>query len=169
MPQLIGADDAMGAVFGIRTCPLTRRGDRFMVAPREGENLGSKPDSQCCRHRRRRALRQCFAAGADRRPLRARKPRACAGDGHGAERNRGASSASASSTRPRFDKANRTSRASARGMGLDAALPIFAEIRDKLNLPVLTDVHERRAMRARRAEPSTCCRFRRSSAAKPIC
>jgi 2-dehydro-3-deoxyphosphooctonate aldolase (KDO 8-P synthase) len=41
-----------------------------------------------------------------------------------------------------FDKANRTSRASARGIGLDAALPIFAEIREKTGLPVLTDVHE---------------------------
>lgn len=40
-----------------------------------------------------------------------------------------------------FDKANRTSSRSARGMGLDAALPIFAEIRDQLKLPVLTDVH----------------------------
>src|ERR1041384_5190688 len=40
-----------------------------------------------------------------------------------------------------FDKANRTSAKSARGMGLDAALPIFAEIRDKLKVPVLTDVH----------------------------
>jgi 2-dehydro-3-deoxyphosphooctonate aldolase (KDO 8-P synthase) len=41
-----------------------------------------------------------------------------------------------------FDKANRTSAASARGIGLDAALPIFAEIRDSIGLPVLTDVHE---------------------------
>ncbi len=41
-----------------------------------------------------------------------------------------------------FDKANRTSAASARGIGLDKALPIFAEIRSKLALPVLTDVHE---------------------------
>jgi 2-dehydro-3-deoxyphosphooctonate aldolase (KDO 8-P synthase) len=41
-----------------------------------------------------------------------------------------------------FDKANRTSIASARGVGLDAALPVFAEIRDTLGLPVLTDVHE---------------------------
>src|SRR5205085_6732353 len=38
--------------------------------------------------------------------------------------------------------ANRTSGASARGLGLDAALPIFAEIRDTLGVPVLTDVHE---------------------------
>ncbi len=41
-----------------------------------------------------------------------------------------------------FDKANRTSAKSARGMGLDQALPVFAEIREKLGLPVLTDVHE---------------------------
>ena len=41
-----------------------------------------------------------------------------------------------------FDKANRTSSKSARGIGLDAALPIFAEIRDKLKIPVLTDVHD---------------------------
>jgi 2-dehydro-3-deoxyphosphooctonate aldolase (KDO 8-P synthase) len=41
-----------------------------------------------------------------------------------------------------FDKANRTSVASARGIGLDEALPIFAEIRATLGLPVLTDVHE---------------------------
>jgi 2-dehydro-3-deoxyphosphooctonate aldolase (KDO 8-P synthase) len=41
-----------------------------------------------------------------------------------------------------FDKANRTSARSNRGMGLDAALPIFAEIRESLGVPVLTDVHE---------------------------
>ncbi len=41
-----------------------------------------------------------------------------------------------------FDKANRTSGSSARGLGLDAALPIFAEVRDTLQVPVLTDVHE---------------------------
>ena len=41
-----------------------------------------------------------------------------------------------------FDKANRTSAASARGMGLEQALPIFAEIRETLGLPVITDVHE---------------------------
>jgi len=40
-----------------------------------------------------------------------------------------------------FDKANRTSSKSARGIGLDGALPVFAEIRDTLKLPVLTDVH----------------------------
>lgn len=41
-----------------------------------------------------------------------------------------------------FDKANRTSASAARGIGLMQALPIFAEIRDSLGLPVLTDVHE---------------------------
>lgn len=41
-----------------------------------------------------------------------------------------------------FDKANRTSLGGARGVGLDEALPIFAEIRSSLGLPVLTDVHE---------------------------
>ena len=41
-----------------------------------------------------------------------------------------------------FDKANRTSASSARGLGFDAALPIFAEIRATLGIPVLTDVHE---------------------------
>src|SRR3984957_19876653 len=40
-----------------------------------------------------------------------------------------------------FDKANRTSHNSARGLGLDKALAIFAEIRATLGLPVLTDVH----------------------------
>jgi 2-dehydro-3-deoxyphosphooctonate aldolase (KDO 8-P synthase) len=41
-----------------------------------------------------------------------------------------------------FDKANRTSAASARGLGFDKALAIFAELREKLGLAVLTDVHE---------------------------
>ena len=40
-----------------------------------------------------------------------------------------------------FDKANRTSLSGRRGAGLDAALPIFADIRRDLELPVLTDVH----------------------------
>jgi 2-dehydro-3-deoxyphosphooctonate aldolase (KDO 8-P synthase) len=41
-----------------------------------------------------------------------------------------------------FDKANRTSVSAARGIGLTQALPIFAEIRASVGLPVLTDVHE---------------------------
>jgi 2-dehydro-3-deoxyphosphooctonate aldolase (KDO 8-P synthase) len=42
-----------------------------------------------------------------------------------------------------FDKANRTSAAGKRGLGLEHSLPIFAEIRESLGVPVLTDVHER--------------------------
>jgi 2-dehydro-3-deoxyphosphooctonate aldolase (KDO 8-P synthase) len=41
-----------------------------------------------------------------------------------------------------FDKANRTSAKSARGLGLDKALEVFADLRDSLGVPVLTDVHE---------------------------
>ncbi len=40
-----------------------------------------------------------------------------------------------------FDKANRTSGSSPRGIGLETALPIFAEVKEKVGLPVLTDVH----------------------------
>ena len=40
-----------------------------------------------------------------------------------------------------FDKANRTSGSSPRGVGLEAALPVFAEIRDRVGCPVLTDIH----------------------------
>ncbi len=40
-----------------------------------------------------------------------------------------------------FDKANRTSIKAGRGMGLEKSLPIFQELRDKLNVPVVTDVH----------------------------
>jgi 2-dehydro-3-deoxyphosphooctonate aldolase (KDO 8-P synthase) len=41
-----------------------------------------------------------------------------------------------------FDKANRTSGKSARGVGLDSALAVFSELRERLGVPVLTDVHE---------------------------
>ncbi|HEY5066513.1 MAG TPA: 3-deoxy-8-phosphooctulonate synthase [Xanthobacteraceae bacterium] len=41
-----------------------------------------------------------------------------------------------------FDKANRTSAKSTRGVGLDNALSIFAELRETLAIPLLTDVHE---------------------------
>lgn len=40
-----------------------------------------------------------------------------------------------------FDKANRTSANAARGIGLEGALPVFAEIREVTGMPVLTDVH----------------------------
>jgi 2-dehydro-3-deoxyphosphooctonate aldolase (KDO 8-P synthase) len=42
-----------------------------------------------------------------------------------------------------YDKANRTSVSAQRGVGMEAALGIFAEIRATLDIPVLTDVHER--------------------------
>jgi 2-dehydro-3-deoxyphosphooctonate aldolase (KDO 8-P synthase) len=42
-----------------------------------------------------------------------------------------------------FDKANRTSSESERGLGFEAALPILAEVRESIGIPVLTDVHER--------------------------
>jgi len=41
-----------------------------------------------------------------------------------------------------FDKANRTSLSGKRGIGLEAALAVFAEIRERLGLPIVTDVHE---------------------------
>ena len=41
-----------------------------------------------------------------------------------------------------FDKANRTSLSGQRGLGLEAALPVFADLRKQFGLPVLTDVHE---------------------------
>ncbi len=41
-----------------------------------------------------------------------------------------------------FDKANRTSLSSARGIGMAKALPILAEVRERHGCPVLTDVHE---------------------------
>lgn len=41
-----------------------------------------------------------------------------------------------------FDKANRTSLGGKRGIGLAEALPVFAEIREKLGLAVLTDIHD---------------------------
>ncbi|NGM18477.1 3-deoxy-8-phosphooctulonate synthase [Roseomonas stagni] len=41
-----------------------------------------------------------------------------------------------------YDKANRTSASAARGIGMAKALEVFAEIRETLGLPTLTDVHE---------------------------
>ncbi|TAN52814.1 MAG: 3-deoxy-8-phosphooctulonate synthase [Rhodospirillales bacterium] len=41
-----------------------------------------------------------------------------------------------------YDKANRTSVAGQRGMGMEKALPVFAEIRQRFGCPVLTDIHE---------------------------
>ncbi len=63
-----------------------------------------------------------------------------------------------------FDKANRTSLNSPRGIGLEAALPIFQEVRETNGLPVLTDVHtaEQCAMAAKAVDvlqiPAFLCR-----------
>ena len=68
-----------------------------------------------------------------------------------------------------FDKANRTSGQSARGIGLEQALPIFAEIRETLES---AGAHRRaRGRRNARASrrPSTCCKSRPSCAGRPIC
>ncbi|WJS00587.1 3-deoxy-8-phosphooctulonate synthase [Roseibium aggregatum] len=40
-----------------------------------------------------------------------------------------------------YDKANRTSLAGKRGVGMEEAMPIFAEVKEKFGMPVLTDVH----------------------------
>lgn len=42
-----------------------------------------------------------------------------------------------------FDKANRTSLSGRRGLGLDEALPVFAELKERFGIPMLTDIHER--------------------------
>jgi len=41
-----------------------------------------------------------------------------------------------------FDKANRSSTASFRGLGLDEGLRILSEVKKQIGVPVLTDVHE---------------------------
>ena len=40
-----------------------------------------------------------------------------------------------------YDKANRTSLSATRGAGIDAALPVFDDLRKEFGLPVLTDIH----------------------------
>ena len=90
----------------------------------------------------KRALRQRAAAGADRRALRAGKPRACARNGGGAQGDR-----RAARDRPRLQDLVRQGQPHQRRRARAAsastqALPIFAEIRDTLGVPVLTDVHE---------------------------
>jgi len=41
-----------------------------------------------------------------------------------------------------FDKANRSSNSSFRGLGIEKGLKILQEVKQKINVPVLTDVHE---------------------------
>ena len=47
-----------------------------------------------------------------------------------------------------YDKANRTSLACARGVGIDEGLRILADIRAELGVPVLTDIHDAAQARA---------------------
>lgn len=63
-----------------------------------------------------------------------------------------------------FDKANRTSLSGRRGVGLEAAMPIFDDLRAQLGIPILTDIHtaEQCALVARHADilqiPAFLCR-----------
>ncbi len=75
---------------------------------------------------------------------------------------------SATSSRPRFDKANRSSGTSVRGLGMDEGLEILAEVQRQIGVPVLTDVHDDRRDRRRWLRWSTCCRRRPSCAGRPI-
>ena len=50
-----------------------------------------------------------------------------------------------------YDKANRTSLGATRGAGLDAALPVFDDLRKEFGLPVLTDIHSEEQCGHRRA------------------
>ena len=67
-----------------------------------------------------------------------------------------------------YDKANRSSGKSFRGLGMDEGLSILADVRKQIGVPVLTDVHDERRDRPRSPRWSTCCRRRRSCAARPI-
>ncbi|WP_236870154.1 3-deoxy-8-phosphooctulonate synthase [Candidatus Bandiella numerosa] len=40
-----------------------------------------------------------------------------------------------------FDKANRTSIGTKRGIGIEASIPIFAQIKEEIGCPILTDIH----------------------------
>ena len=83
------------------------------------------------RHRRQRHLRQRPADRAVRRPLPDGEPRPRAGDGLRAEGDRGRLGIGLV-YKTSFDKANRTSLKAKRGVGLDGALAVFAEIRETL-------------------------------------
>ena len=67
-----------------------------------------------------------------------------------------------------YDKANRTSLASYRGPGLEEGLRVLERVRREVGVPVLTDIHEPAHAGRRGRGASTCCRFRRSSRARPI-
>jgi 2-dehydro-3-deoxyphosphooctonate aldolase (KDO 8-P synthase) len=65
-----------------------------------------------------------------------------------------------------FDKANRSSDRSYRGPGMDEGLRILEKVKNALDVPVLTDVHDiPRSLRSRKS--STFCRPPHSSPARP--
>ncbi len=67
-----------------------------------------------------------------------------------------------------FDKANRTSLYSFRGPGLKKGLAILARIKEELQVPVISDVHETSQVR-RQPKFWISSRSRPFSAARPIC
>src|SRR5213594_687 len=67
-----------------------------------------------------------------------------------------------------YDKANRTSVRSFRGIGVREGREILSAIGRDLKIPVTTDVHSRTKRRSP-ARRSTCCKSRRFSAGKRIC
>ena len=68
-----------------------------------------------------------------------------------------------------FDKANRTSLTGRRGIGLDGALTVFAEIRESLGPAGRDRCARGRAVRAPWPRWWTCCRFRPSCAGRQTC
>ena len=100
-------------------------------------------------------------------PCASGKPRACLRDGGRAEGNHRQGSGSGFVYKTSFDKANRTSASSARGLGLDKALAIFADLRRELSIP-FSPMYTSRTNARRSQRPSMSCKFLRSSAARPI-
>ena len=66
-----------------------------------------------------------------------------------------------------FDKANRTSAGSYRGPSVDMGLEILAMVKQKLNVPIVTDVHNRISARRQQKLPM-CYKFLHFCAGKPI-
>ena len=65
-----------------------------------------------------------------------------------------------------YDKANRSSHGSFRGLGLERGLEILAEVKARHGLPIVTDVHECWQVGGPPRWP-TCCRSRPSCAGRP--
>ena len=131
--------------------PLTLQPERRRMVPAARIGMDAQLDSarQSVVDRRQRASAMPCRC-ADRRALRAGKPRPCAGNGVGAEGDRRAARRSASSTRPRSTRPTAPAARARAASGSTQALPIFAEIRDTLGVPGAHRRARGRAMRARR-------------------